>query len=357
MVATISSRGRPLMKVLVPYDGGDLSEQAAVMAMELLAQHPLDLVLLRVAPHSDGASEAEQSLKEVTDRLARSPAAVRPVLAFGRPEQEIVRSADLYGADLIAMSTHGRPVLARMLVGSITDRVIRTSPVPVLVLHPPTMSIDRVSPPTGRKLRVLAPLDGSAFAEEAVKMAVALLGPELIELSLACVVGTPQTQKPIARGILDEAATRLAKPGLGITTTILVGATAAQIDAFALEGGHDLIVMSTHGHGMLTRTLVGSVTDQVVRTSEIPVLVIQPRLMETPFDPVSGEEIDPVMVAYTSEYHGRTFAFTSFEHKQQFESAPEAYVGRRLDRPVGYPSAEEGMAQERVTVPPLAREV
>ena len=39
--------------------------------------------------------------------------------------------------------------------------------------------------------------------------------PELIELSLACVVGTPQTQKPIARGILDEAATRLEKPGLG----------------------------------------------------------------------------------------------------------------------------------------------
>jgi len=345
------------MKVLVPYDGGDLSEQAAVMAINLLAQHPLDLLLLRVASDPEGATEAQASLDEATERLARSPAAVTPLLAFGRPEQEIVRCADQQGADLIAMSTHGRSDLARMLVGSVTDRVIRTSPVPVLVLHPPTMAIDRVSAPTGRKLRVLAPLDGSAFAEEAVNMAVSLLSPERIELSIACVVGTPQRETPVAREILDEAAARLEKPGLGITTTILVGATAAQINAFAIEGGHDLIVMSTHGHGMLTRTLVGSVTDQMVRISEVPVLVIQPRSMESPFDPVSGEDINPAKVAYTSIYHGRTFTFTSFEHRQQFESDPEAYIRRRLDRPVGFSSADEGMAQERVMVPPLAREV
>ena len=52
---------------------------------------------------------------------------------------------------------------------------MRTSPVPVLVIHPPTMSLDRVSPPTGHKLRVLAPVDGSRLAEEAVEMAVSLL--------------------------------------------------------------------------------------------------------------------------------------------------------------------------------------
>ena len=79
--------------------------------------------------------------------------------------------------------------------------------------------------------------------------------------------------------------------------------------------------------------------------------------METPFDPVSGEDIHPDTAAYTSVYHGRVFAFTSFEHKQQFDSAPEAYIGRRLDRPAGFPSPYEGFAQERVTVPPMAHEV
>jgi nucleotide-binding universal stress UspA family protein/YHS domain-containing protein len=345
------------MKVLVPYDGGDLSVQAGVMAIELLAQHPLDLLLLRVVSNPEGATEAQQSLEEAADCLGGSPAAVTPLLAFGRPEQEIVRCADQRGADLIAMSTHGRSTMARMLVGSVTDRVIRTSPVPVLVLHPPTMYVDRVSPPNGRKLRLLAPLDGSAFAEEAVKMAVSLLNPERIELSLACVVGTPERETPIAREILDSAMTRLRKPGLDISTTILTGATAGEINACATESGYDLIVMSTHGHGMLARALVGSVTDQVVRTSAVPVLVIQPHSMETSFDPVSGEDVDPEQAAYTAEYHGRTFAFTSFEHKQRFESAPEAYIGRRLARSVGYPSPYEGFAQEPVTVPPIAREV
>lgn len=345
------------MRVLVPYDGGDLSEQAAVMAIELLGQHPLDLLLLRVASDPESATEAQASLNDAADRLARSPASVAPLLAFGRPEQEIVRYADQRGADLIAMSTHGRFLVARMLVGSVTDRVVRTSPVPVLVLHSPTMSLSRVSPPIARELRILAPIDGSAFAEEAVKMAVSLLNPELIKLTLACVVATPQREAPIAREILEETSTRLAKPGLDITTTILTGAPGRQIDAFAVDGGYDLIVMSTHGHGMLTRTLVGSVTDQVVRTSAVPVLVIQPRSMETPFDPVSGEEVDPEQAAYTTEYHGRTFAFTSFEHKQRFESAPEAYIGRRLDRPAGFPSPYEGFARERVTVPPMAREL
>jgi nucleotide-binding universal stress UspA family protein/YHS domain-containing protein len=190
----------------------------------------------------------------------------------------------------------------------------------------------------------MAPVDGSTFAEEAVKMAVSLLSPESIELSLTCVVGTPERETPVAREILADAAKRLANPGLDINTTILTGAAASQINAFAIDGGYDLIVMSTHGRGMLARALVGSVADQVVRTSEVPVLVIQPDSMETPFDPVSGEDVDLAGAAYTAEYRGRTFAFTSFEHKLQFEGAPEAYIGRRLDPPTGFPTPDEGLA-------------
>jgi YHS domain-containing protein len=108
---------------------------------------------------------------------------------------------------------------------------------------------------------------------------------------------------------------------------------------------------------MLTRALVGSVTDRVVRISPVPVLVIRPHSMETPLDPVSGEEIDPDSAAYTSEYHGRSFAFTSFEHKQQFDGAPEAYIGQRLARPAGYPSPYDGSVREPVTVPPMPRDV
>lgn len=348
------------MRVLVPYDGAELSEQAAVMAIELLAQHHLDLLLLRVASDEAHLVEAGTALEEAAARLNGSPATVTPLMTVGNPAEEIVRHADQRGADVIAMSTHGRSDLVRMLVGSVTDRVIRTSPVPVLVLHPPTMSIDRVSPPTGRKLRVLVPLDGSEIAEEAARMAASLLSPTLIDVSLLSVVGTPQRETPVADHILDAAASRLAELGVTASTTILQGEAANQIAAFARENGHDLIVMATHGHGMLTRALVGSTTDRVVRISDVPILVIQPSSMEAPFDPVSGEDVDPDLATYTSDYHGRTFAFTSFEHKQQFDGDPEAYIGRRLDRPTGFPSAGEGMAigpaGEIAVVPPTLRD-
>jgi nucleotide-binding universal stress UspA family protein len=131
------------------------------------------------------------------------------------------------------------------------------------------------------------------MAEEAERMAVSLLRPEMIEVSLLTVVGTPQRETTVAREILHSTASDLSDRGVAVSTTVLEGEAANQIAELAAEGGYDLIVMSTHGHDMLTRTLVGSVTDRVVRTSEVPVLVIQPRSMEVPHDPVSSEDVDP----------------------------------------------------------------
>ena len=51
------------MRVLIPYDGGDLSERAAAMAIEVLAQHRLDVVLLHVAPNEAREAEAKASLE------------------------------------------------------------------------------------------------------------------------------------------------------------------------------------------------------------------------------------------------------------------------------------------------------
>ena len=331
------------MKVLIPYDGSELSEQAAVMAIELQAQHPMELQLLHVAPDPTHADAGWASLSAAAERLGQSPVEVTPVMTYGRPDDEIARYADQHGADLIAMSTHGRSMLARMLVGSVTDRVIRTAPVPVLVLHPPTMSIDRVSPPAGRRLRVLAPCDGSEYAVDAVMMAVSLLRQEHLEIELLTAVVVPDLQTA-ARQTLETTARRLRDQGVSVTTVLVHGDAAPAIARHTHEGGFDLVVMSTHGHGMIARALIGSMTDKAVRMSEAPVLVVQPRTMETPHDPVSGEEIDPDLAAYTSEYHGRVFAFTALEHKQQFDGTPEAYIGPRMARLAGFPSTNEGMA-------------
>src|SRR5205823_2772541 len=112
--SSIAARGRPPMRVLVPYDGAEISEQAGVMALDLLAQHPLDILLLHVEPKTDHKTGARRIVEAAARRLAGSPAMITPLVAFGRPEHEIIRCADQHGADLIAMSTHGRPLLTRM---------------------------------------------------------------------------------------------------------------------------------------------------------------------------------------------------------------------------------------------------
>ena len=313
------------MRVLVPYDGGELSEQAAVMAMELLAHHGLEVLLLYVASDERHATEAQASLDAVVARLAVSPDAVQAIMAVGRPDHEIVRYADLRGVDLIAMSTQGRPLLTRMLLGSVTDRVIRTSTVPVLVMHPPTMSVDSVSPPAGRKLKILAPLDGSPMAEEAVQMAVSLFRPDRVEVTLITTVASPLLEG-FAHDIFTQPAAKLRERGATVLTLVKHGEAADEIAKLAIEDAYDLIAMSTHGRRMLARALLGSTTDRIVRISKVPVLVIHPESMQTPHDPVSGEEIDRSAALYTSEYHGRVYSFTSLDHKQQFDGTPDAFV-------------------------------
>ncbi|MCC7367067.1 MAG: universal stress protein [Chloroflexi bacterium] len=346
------------MRILVPYDGHELSEQAAVMAIDLLAQHSLDVHFLHVVPDAAHLDAGEAAIKAAAERLAASPAQITPVVSVGKPEVEIARYADQHGADLIAMSTHGRSMLARMLVGSVTDRVIRTSPVPVLVFHPPSMSIDRVSPPAGRRLRVLAPFDGSDFAADAVLMSVALLKADLVEVQLMTAIATalPDLQS-LARQLLETTAARVRTLGAKVSTVLVQGDAAPSITRLTHEGGFDLVVMSTHGHGMIARAIIGSTTDRAVRISEAPVLVVMPQSMEAPTDPVSGEIVDPDHAEYTAEYHGRVFAFTSFAHKQQFESAPDAYVGNRMARTGRFAAVSDGFAAKTPNgAPPVIHE-
>ena len=336
----------------VPYDGGDLSEQAAVMAINLLAQHPLDLLLfLRVASDRDGATEGpafpgrgDGSSRQV-DGSGDAVAGLRPPRAGDcsvrrTAWRRLDRHVDPRRSDLV-----------RMLVGSVTRPRDPTLAGAALVLHPPTMSIDRVSPrlakaqdPAARRLGVRR---GSG------QMAVSLLSPERTELSLV-------------RGghAADAEADRARNPGRSSYPPGAAGARhddddpgrrdGYQINALAIEGGHDLIVMSTHwARGWIDARRKRHRPDGSHLRSTA--LVIQPHSMETPFDPGQRRGRRPKKAAH------RCLPRPDLHlHVVRAQAAvrvrPEAYIGRRLDRPVGFPSAGEGMAQEG-DGPPVAREV
>jgi nucleotide-binding universal stress UspA family protein len=168
-----------LQKILVPLDGSALAEAAIDYVKEVARRcDPVEVTLLQVvrlpsgqtaavsrpvhgqfpgkrAPASTADAEieahpiyreqemassrsaAETSMSSAVQELKKANIAARTVVVFGRPAQEIVDYAEEGDFDLIVMCTHGRSGMQRWLLGSVADKVIRGTRLPVLVVRPP----------------------------------------------------------------------------------------------------------------------------------------------------------------------------------------------------------------------------
>lgn len=141
-------------KILVPLDGSELAEQVLPHVIELANCTGAEIVLLRVpdVPTYDylmtapelGRAIREQAVTDTADYLSRMSAELREkglkvrtrAANDGAVYSTILDVAEDMGVDLIAMSTHGRSGLARMVMGSIADDIIRHATLPVLLVRP-----------------------------------------------------------------------------------------------------------------------------------------------------------------------------------------------------------------------------
>jgi nucleotide-binding universal stress UspA family protein len=149
--------------------------------------------------------------------------------------------------------------------------------------------------------RILVPLDGSPLAEEALPHAIrAAQCGETAEITLLQVVSTVSlaaaadpiavsgTEAAVAMHATEEAekealiylqevAARPELEGIPVRVSVVRGSAAREIVQFALENSTELIAMSTNGRSGLGTLIMGSVADQVVRESGLPILLIRPR--------------------------------------------------------------------------------
>ena len=143
-------------KILAPLDGSELSECSLEHVRAVAAGCQVaEVVLLRVAEpittmayaetsadwvaekEKENQAEVENYLSQLADDLREEGIAVQTAAIWGRPADEILGYAKNNRADLIIMSTHGRSGLSRWVFGSVTERVLRHSAVPVLITPPP----------------------------------------------------------------------------------------------------------------------------------------------------------------------------------------------------------------------------
>lgn len=115
----------------LPINGWGLPEFRSAQQFET-SRHPI----YPLQSEASLEAELEAELLDQSRSLIDAGFSVQPVVRFGDPAEEIVAYAENNQVDMIAMATHGRAGISRLLVGSVAERVLRASPVPVLLIRP-----------------------------------------------------------------------------------------------------------------------------------------------------------------------------------------------------------------------------
>jgi nucleotide-binding universal stress UspA family protein len=316
-------------RILVPLDGSPRAELILSQVARILRRQDAEILLLRVVdvPAQIGRvnmapvraaqlEEAQKYIQDQTRRLRERGARVDGLVVEGYPPLAILEIARLKGATLIAMSTHGRTGFARWAMGSVAEMVARTSEVPLLLVRSfrrtPKGDLEPHVPEELPFRRILVPVDGSPASMD-------ILGPalEFAQLydssALVLHVETPFVPpSPILPGMEvalplmvpsatlsaeDEAtaaaAERFTQAGLQVTRLTTVGEPASEIVDLSVNRGMDLIALGTHGRTGLERWALGSVAERVLRSTEVPLLLVRTRVEKRPANPVSERLIVP----------------------------------------------------------------
>ena len=150
-------------RALVALDGSPVAETIIPFILDIAGPLDLEVILLRVlqplppvvvegSPYlsvEDPAArriDAQEYLAPVAVELRNKGVRVTTEVRSGAPAQEIVAAAREAGADLIAMSTHGRGGLGRLIFGSVAEAVLREAEIPVLLMRTTEAEVARRKP-------------------------------------------------------------------------------------------------------------------------------------------------------------------------------------------------------------------
>ena len=310
-------------KVIVPLDGSDLSEQSLPYA-ELIAKSlnvPVELVqaydilppsLLGGSNRQGVVSALEEgsraralvSMENQRRRLEGDGLSVNLVAQRGPAADVIVAVAGGDPTALVVMSTHGRGGISRWVMGSVTDKVLHTIPNPMLIVRANVLG---PAAPESSLRSVVVPLDGSPLSELAIPHAISVAGalsagitvlritpsedqyrtqlnlalPEMgtgtmPDFDMASPDELTADDAAEASGYLDDVRNRMSiDHAHGVATEHQVNDNIAQTIIERSSAQPSLVAMTTHGRSGVGRMVLGSVTDRVIRHSNLPVLVIR----------------------------------------------------------------------------------
>jgi len=286
-----------LEKILLPTDGSEFSEGAIREAISLAKTCSGKLFAVSVvetnpeyetiAPQlvEKAEKEARQHLESIKSSASKEGVDCEIIVRQGEePYKYIVEEAAKNKVNMIIMGRRGRTGLKRLMMGSVTAKVIGHAPCDIIVV------------PRAARLEcrsILVATDGSRYSEAAVSEAINIAkhcNANLIAISVVLsesmspmdIVQSQMQPKLIAEKELKEAENNInkvkelaVKEGVRVTGIIFAGRPYEAIISTAKERNADLIVVGSHGRTGLERLLMGSVTERVVGHAECAVLVVK----------------------------------------------------------------------------------
>ena len=283
--------------ILVPLDGSDVAEYAIGHAVDLARTHRARLLLVCLADVIDAEAaglplaaaqvtcqEAQARLQILRQHLREENLEVETrVIEGADPHAALERLIENEGVHLIVMSTQGWAGMFRWIFGPDVELALNSLPVPLLLVRPTTY-------------KIVVPLDGSSWSESAIPQAQEIARAFDAEIILLHVFQSPASgyadqlalagQQEMAdrpyedmRESLIALRNTLRREGIRAREQIIRSNNPAQaiVDFVESEAGVSMVVMSTHGRTGISRLLMGSVAQTVVKNLRCPVTLVHPR--------------------------------------------------------------------------------
>jgi nucleotide-binding universal stress UspA family protein len=288
--------------ILCPIDFSEFSVRAYHHALSLAEHYRAKLVALHIVElfrfpsvgfaasaglYDESCQAVRESGKEQLQEFVKNHThdEIQPELVVhqGIAPDSILSFAQAQKTDVIVMGTHGRRGYDRLMLGSVTDRVMRRAPCPVLaVCKPPhdSMAAGKERGHVHHLSRILFCTDFSENSERALNYAISATTEYDAELTLLHVleeVPSPaKTEEAIAAATeqLDKLIPPEGRKTLKIKTAVRIGKPYRQIIQLALETQIDMVAMGVRGRGALDLAVFGSTTHRVMQLGPCPVLAV-----------------------------------------------------------------------------------
>jgi nucleotide-binding universal stress UspA family protein len=292
-------------RILCPVDLSEFSQRAVDHAAAIAHWYEASLTALFVFANMPVMDVPPLVLPDVErERILEAMRAVTRQVPSGVPvdlqvreayevHREILAEAERMRADLLVLGSHGRSGFGRLLLGSVTEKVMREARCPTLVVPRRAPETSPSEPVRFRK--ILCPVDFSEGSLDALSYATGLAEEADAELTALHVIETPPeiVARPAAEPVdvdrirAEAEAERLrelrelipadARTFCTVHTAVREGAAYREILRVAGEINADLIVMGVQGRGAVDLMVFGSNTARVTRSATSPVLIVPKR--------------------------------------------------------------------------------